>query len=350
MTFSASLAARPDVAASSDLVPIHQIGHLYINLKTGERTATLYNDRAGADIWNNDDHAVCGNFFYSIDRPTRPTTDPRPRFGASVNTIGDIHGAIGYGRTIDGLGFGTAVKDIKSTDTVRHECAGLDFVVLIYENDDANGDTPDPRARLIASTTIEDIPGEEGTGNGWTFTVDLAGGNEFIIGDHDLDGDGDFDFGWGMAFVQGQSLTDGINSAKGMCGPYLVAPAGFVNELGVASTSSSMGVPNRLHWYSTLTFDASGKPQDRSHQSFVGSYKFGTPTSTNPFASTYLTLQVPCLGCFVDINGDCLIDFLDFDYYVMQFESGDPGADFNQDGFLDFYDFDDFVSAFETGC
>lgn len=342
--------ARPDVASSEDLFPVHQIGHLYINLKTGERVMTPYDDRSGPDLWNNDDNAVCGNFFYGIDRPTRPTTDPRPRFGASVNSVGEFHGHLGVGTTIDGFGIGFASTGIKSTNTTVHECAGLDLLVFLYENDDGNGGMPDPRAQLAFSETISDIPGAEGTGNGWTFSIDLAGGNEFVLGDQDLDGDRNLDIGWGFAMVQGQSLTDGINSAKGVCGPYLVAPGGFVNELGVASTSTSIGVANRLHWYSPVTFDSSGLPQDRSHQSFIGSYDFGVPSSSNPYASTYLVLQGPCVACYADFNGDCFVDFTDFDDFVSAFEAGDPSADYNQDGFLDFTDFDDAVAAFESGC
>ena len=342
-------AAQVNGAASTDLFPVHQIGHLYINLKTGERIMTPYGRRAGPDVWNNDDGAVCGNFFYGVDRPTRPTTDPRPRFGGSVNTIGDVRGDIGYGRTIDGLGFGTASVGIKSTNSTVHECTGFDLNVFFYENDDANGEVPDARATFVRNITVRNIPAEEGTGNAWAFTIDLVG-NEFLIGDQDLDADGYFDFGWGFAFRQGQSLTDSINSAKGICGPFLVAPSGFVNELGVASTSSSVGVPNRLHWYSPVTFDSSGQALDRSNQSFIGSYNFGTPSSTNPYASSYLVLAAPCSGCMADLNEDCFLDFTDFDAFVYAFESGDPLGDWNQDHFLDFTDFDEFIAFFEVGC
>lgn len=345
-----SLGAAPETTVSQDLFPVHRIGHLYINLKTGERVMTPYDDRAGADYWNNDDGAVCGNFFYGVDRPTRPTTDPRPRFGASVNAVGDISGPLGLGATIDGLGIGTASLGIKSTDTTNHACAGLDLLIFFYNDDDANGAIPDTRAEIVFSKSIADIPAEEGTRNAWTFTIDLAGGNEFTLGDDDLDGNRKLDFGWGIAMVQGQSLADGINSAKGVCGPFLAAPSGFINELGVASVSTSSGVPNRLHWYSPVTFDSSGLPQDRSHQSFIGSYDFGVPTSTNPFASTYLVLQGPCVGCMFDFNNDCFVDFLDFDDFVLAFELGDVASDINADGFLDFNDFDDFVAGFEAGC
>ncbi|MDX2119170.1 MAG: EF-hand domain-containing protein [Planctomycetota bacterium] len=344
----AGVAATPALAA--DALPIKKLGHIYINMKTGERQMTpYYTDRAGPDIWNNDDSGVCGNFFYGVDRPTRATTDPRPRFGGGVFNTGDIAGAVGVGTTIDGVGFGTASVGILSTDTVNHATAGFDYIVSFYDNDNG-GTTPDTGAAALFILTVGDVPGEEGTGNAWTFSVDLAGGNEFVLGDQDIDGDGKLDFGWGYNLVQNQSLTDGINSAKGIAGPFLVAPGGFTNELGVASTSTSTVTRNSIHWYSSVTFDSTGGVQPRTSQSFVGNYGFGTATSANPYSSTYLVLAGPAAACPADFNGDGFIDFTDFDVFVFAFESGDPSSDFNQDGFLDFTDFDEFVAAFELGC
>ena len=335
--------------ANGDALPAHLAGHIYINLKTGERRATLFEGRSGPDFWNNDDGAVCGNFFYGVDRPTRPTTDPRPKFGGSVNSIGDVKRPDNHPCFIDGIGFSTASVGIKSTDTVHHNTVGFGFHLFFYNNDDSNGVVPDTRAQVVRHFYVGDIPAEEGTGNAWQFSIDLSGGNEFVLGDQDFDGDGRFDFSWGYSYQQGQSLTNGINSAKGICGPFLVAPKGFVNELGVASTSDSVGVPNRVHWYSALTFDASGNALDRSHQSFIGSYTFGTPSSTNPYASTYLVLATPSFQCgWGDFNGDGFVDFTDFDDFIAAFETGDPSSDINQDGFLDFTDFDDYVAVFET--
>jgi len=158
---------------------IHLCGHIYMNLKTGERRATAFEARAGPDLWNNDDGGVVGNFFYGVDRPTRAPTDPRPRFGASVNCVGDLRHPIGQGTAIDGVGFGTATVGINSTDTVRHATAGFDMHLFFYNNDDANGTSPDTRATFVRHIKVADVPGEEGTGNAWAFTVDLAGGDEF---------------------------------------------------------------------------------------------------------------------------------------------------------------------------
>jgi hypothetical protein len=341
VTFSAAL------AASDDVLPARRVGYLYINMMTGERAVTPYIDRSGPAVWANDDTTI-GSFFMGVDRPTRATTDARPRFGASINTIGDIAGTVGVGTTIDGISIAHAVSGIKSTNTTAHECAGFDAVLFFYDNDNATGSTPDSRAQPIASFTITDLPGEEGTGNAWEVTIDLTGGNEFALGDQDLDGDGKLDFGWGMTFIQGQSLTDGINTAKGIAGPTLALPGNIAG-----STSTSSGVPNRLHWYSALTFDASGSPQDRSHQTFLTSTGSANYTPGTPYTEPFLVLSGGSCTCAADFNGDGFLDFTDFDDFddfVVAFEAGDPVTDFNSDGFLDFTDFDDFVAAFETSC
>ena len=54
--------------------------------------------------------------------------------------------------------------------------------------------------------------------------------------------------------------------------------------------------------------------------------------------------------CPADFNADGFLDFTDFDYFVEQFELGNPVSDFNHDSFLDFTDFDAFVAAFESFC
>jgi hypothetical protein len=54
--------------------------------------------------------------------------------------------------------------------------------------------------------------------------------------------------------------------------------------------------------------------------------------------------------CFADLNGDGTRDFIDFDAFVIAFETGSAAGDFNGDGFVDFTDFDNFVRLFEAGC
>ncbi|MDX2118123.1 MAG: hypothetical protein SFY96_08080 [Planctomycetota bacterium] len=315
-----------------------QPGRVYINGQTGERVVFDYGARSGWELWANSEAT---GFFYSIDRPTRATTDVRPRFGATVNTVGDIFGPPAVGPRIGAFEVSYSTAGIRSTSSNPPACAGFDLVTFFYANDNANGSTPDTRATPLASFRVRDIPGETGTQNAWIVTYDIPAGKTFYLGGSDLDGDRRIDFGWGIGFVQGQSLNDGINSSKGMTNVALVVPG-----TPAGSPSRSFGVPNRLHWYSPVTFDASGNPQPRDHQSFLTSVD-GTPSQ---YLAPYLVLYGSCGGCRADFNADGFLDFTDFDDFVGAFENGSATSDFNKDGFLDFTDFDDFASAFEIGC
>jgi|GEM_PF-4974932 len=212
--------------AVASLVLSAGLGHagptrLYINGQTGERVVLEYGPRGGSELWANDD---ASGFFYGIDRPTRATTDPRPRFGGTVNTVGDIAGPSGVGPRIGSVEFSYSTAGIRSTAATPPSCAGFDLVGFFYANDNANGGTPDTRATPIASFRIRDIPGETGTQNAWIVTYDLPHSEQFTISGSDLDGDGRFDFGWGIGFIQGQSLTNGVNSVKGQTSVALVTP------------------------------------------------------------------------------------------------------------------------------
>ncbi len=66
-----------------------------------------------------------------------------------------------------------------------------------------------------------------------------------------------------------------------------------------------------------------------------------------------ITGQVVSTGavwCPVDINGDGVVDVLDFFAFIVAFNNQDPVADLNGDGFIDVLDFFAFVQAFSTGC
>jgi len=64
----------------------------------------------------------------------------------------------------------------------------------------------------------------------------------------------------------------------------------------------------------------------------------------------YAFVVKPIAGCPIDLNGDSVLTFEDFDTFIEAFESGSITADFNTDGELTFEDFDAFVAAFSAGC
>jgi len=332
--------------ASGEKRAANLAGHVYVNAKTGERVFYRhFEGREGPPKWNNDDSTNNGNFFFAIDNPARPTTSIRPRFGAEVADSGDITGGVGVGSFVDGfeIGFATDIPGVLADATVP----GLDVLITFYDNDNGTNDT---RADRLAIFNVSDLPGTQGTGNAWTVTIDLAGGDELQLGDQDLDSDGKLDFGWSYCFQQNQTARP-----KGAIGPFEVLPGGFAYTNGVTSTSTSSGVVDGEDWYRPLTIDSSGLVSPR--QPYITTTAWGWAANNPPgapaweenFASFYLVL-FGAETCAADFNGDGFLDFTDFDDFVFAFEGGDPSADFNQDGFLDFTDFDEFVAQFEAGC
>jgi hypothetical protein len=348
---ASSFASSSALAAKTETPEIgraYSAGSVYVNAKTGERVVLKgFESREGPERWNNRDSTNNGNFFSGIDNPTRSTTSVRPRFGAEVLDTGDIAAAPGVGALVDGfrLSYATDIAGVLSDATVP----GLDMTIWFYDNDNStlNNDT---RAQALAGFVIGDLNGTQGTFNSWSFTIDLAGGDEIQLGDQDLDGDGGLDFGWSIAFQQNQTTP-----AKGTIGPTLVLPGGYGYTNGVNSTSTSTGVKNGWEWFAPLVFNSSGQAA-AGHQTYLTSttttWAASVPPSASgfqPFLSTAIILY-GAESCAADFNGDGFIDFTDFDDFVFAFEGGDPSSDFNQDGFLHFTDFDAFVAAFEAGC
>ncbi|MCC6675757.1 MAG: hypothetical protein IT436_01310 [Phycisphaerales bacterium] len=54
--------------------------------------------------------------------------------------------------------------------------------------------------------------------------------------------------------------------------------------------------------------------------------------------------------CFVDLNGDALVDFADYLEFLNYYEQLDPRADFNFDGLVDFVDYLEFLNQYDEGC
>ncbi len=72
--------------------------------------------------------------------------------------------------------------------------------------------------------------------------------------------------------------------------------------------------------------------------------------NTIPFESPGQENGVFAVYCTADFNEDGVVDFFDYDDFVVAFEAGLPEADYNNDTAIDFFDYDDFVVDFEQGC
>lgn len=132
----------------------------------------------------------------------------------------------------------------------------------------------------------------------------------------------------------------------------------FLVELPAAFDDDPSGVS-----YTLLTTPS----QADVTQNFAGPFSLMTPiegaTGTDQFtyrvtapsgqADATITLvytEGPMLDCPPDINGDTVVNSLDFIDFLLLFNAGNPGADFNGDGTVNSVDFIAFLNAFVAGC
>ncbi len=58
----------------------------------------------------------------------------------------------------------------------------------------------------------------------------------------------------------------------------------------------------------------------------------------------------PVPRCKADMDGDGMIDFNDYLFFVSVFVEGSELADYNEDASIDFFDYLDFADGFSSGC
>ncbi len=127
-------------------------------------------------------------------------------------------------------------------------------------------------------------------------------------------------------------------------------PLALVACVTIVSNASARPPAFEIEW---STIDGGG------NLSYGGTFVL-TGTIGQPDASALTAVTIGSEGgfwaeqeasvCPADFNADGFLDFTDFDFFIEQFEMGNPVSDFNHDGFLDFTDFDDFIAAFESFC
>ncbi len=129
------------------------------------------------------------------------------------------------------------------------------------------------------------------------------------------------------------------------------APAGQT-----AHTPFMLGERVYCSWYGLgcLIFEI-----DRGTGSFVqvGAYDTGTAWGVYPLLGTHRILisdmsngLVVLSSCRADINGDGLINTLDFLEFLNAFSAGDDLADWNEDGVINTLDFLAYLNDFNLGC
>lgn len=357
-------------------------GHLYINMRTGERVYTLSADggggggvggdtqRAGPGIFLNNDYITNGNLFWSMDDPAR--TGSIPPFGTEGADWGDMP----FDMVIDGIGVAYATDSAIEIAPVL-ALPGFTLINWFYDCDNGRND---PSAVPTAAIMLTSAPAAFfPTGyTGWFITYDFAPNAFAEFGDtdgtaaspatgqfkvngpflgcdkDDTDGTPWSDFGWSYTFIQNQTAS------RRVTGPYLVLPqyasASGEDDLFVTGGGGNAhGVADDVDWYTTPTNATTLAPRS----GHLGTFNFGG-WPPNPYASLYIGLYGydPC--ALADYNNDAIPDILDIldlfsDFSICQgctIPAACPPAVFakldryNPDGCVDILDLLEFFSLF----
>lgn len=334
----AAASAQQPVLTSAEVTPAEAtpVGHLYINMRTGERVFTLFTDdagagggggggsgvdRAGPGVFINDDNPANGNAFWKLDDPTR--TGTIPPFGTEGADWGDMP----FDTVIDGFSFGYATDAAIAIAPV-FALPGFSMINWFYDCDNGNND---PAAIPSAVFLLSSAPAAVSPigYSAWIISIDFApyafaelgdldgtaaspatgtfkiNGGQLGCDKDDTNGDPWSDFGWSYSFVQGQ-----IPAHRGVAGPLLVLPLhkamkeDDINPTG--GGGSAHGVNDAVDWYSTPTNPSTFV----ARSGHLGTYNFGG-WPANPYASLYIALYGydPCT--LADLNGDTVSDILD---------------------------------------
>jgi hypothetical protein len=367
-----ALAFTPAPTPAPDApIPVRIAGHIYINVRTGERVVTAEGiNRMGPGLFMNGDYWNNGVWFWGIDNPTVnfPTTvGGGIRIGAEASDWGDL----AFDTIIDGYttGYGSLVPGGRTIP-------GYTLINWWFDCDNGYGDTAAVPVRGIG---VASIAGTDPTLHpdhwvGWIYTIDLAGsGEEFELGDtdgsyvgatglsstgcdkDDTDGNPLNDSSWSYIFDQ-----SGTGLPLYTCGPMLVLPQYVsLHEDDTSTTTGStalntFGVVDALDLYKI--------PSGLLREQYAGTYNFGgwIPGGGPPYASFWMELFGTLGGGInpcppADHNNDGSIDILDFLDFIDDFSACDglPApcgtygeADINGDGLVDILDFLDFFNAF----
>jgi hypothetical protein len=332
-------------------------GHVYVNVRTGERVVTI-----GQDAPTGTRSTSLGHFVNEVTEPRLAFYSVQNQSTASEYREAADWGDVAFDTRIDLVKFayGTGIPADASLVV-----PGLGLDLWLFDCD--NGSTQSS-AIPLALVSIADLQGHSASSGTsiWYYSIDLDGsGLEFEIGDtdgsytgvtgvpstgcdlDDLDGSPLADFGWSYLFRQDQATE------KGAIGPVLVLPGSDDEDIppGMLSESNAVGVKDMIEVYRN--------PTAGPREIFQSSLFFGGwfPGSTIPYASFYIGLYGPeavCAGA--DYNHDASVDVLDFLDFIADFSTcdgqpspcggfGDP--DLNQDGVTDVLDLLDFLQLFD---
>ncbi|MFK7884030.1 MAG: hypothetical protein AB8F26_07610 [Phycisphaerales bacterium] len=393
----------PQLAPRGVMAEQH-VAHIYFNLETGEKVATLLDGTRPADngvsptVWVADNALPCAAFGQTggtsgvMDSPACTTCLTSTATGVIFLDWGDI----ATDSVIDCVGIGWS-SQLQDTDTdldgIGDGIEGFAGTWVWFDADDGF-DSSSTRTALTGFT-LTSLAGVTGVVDPnlltvYTATVDLAATFSssivFEIGDTDsastapifnaglgadLDSDGNADFSYAFQYTQpgtfdfdnadGDSDTstgvDGDPALAALTGWSLVAGNGDVDSTGTVYTPETaspgaIGIEDAFDFFIDTNSDGELEP--------IGTFFYGgfncdnDPAIGNPFSQFRMVLYGPggTPPCTVDLDGNNLLNFFDIQAFIAAYNADDLAiADIAAPfGALNFFDIQAFIAAYNVGC
>ncbi len=390
-------------------MPGERVAHIYYNVATGERVATLLGDGVsprGTDspeVWIADNTLLCAAFGQT--EPIAGVMDSPFSYSYTGPQMYLDWGDIPSDTVVDcvGVTWSSQVRDADlNGDGVGDGVEGFGATWAWYDGE--NGFDSAATRKEILSITLRDLPGQVEPPSGpdafatYEATIDLAPGAgpslAFEIGDTDsvngagtpffnpggaldLDFDGLADFGYSLQYTQpgtvdfdGDGAVDGDRADRGLTGWTLVAGNGGLSPDGntylpETEVPGALGIEDAFDVLAFAydsenvgTFFYSGFGCDLD-----GNGVFEPGDNSNPYAQFYMKLYGGVCGtceplCPADIfpagDPDGVLNFFDISAYIDLFVDEDPRANIVAsdiaDFTIDFFDLSAYLALFNTGC
>lgn len=375
--------AQPQLAPRGTMAENH-VAHIYFNLATGEKVATIIDDATRpADngvsemIWVADNGLPCADFGQT-GGTSGVMDDPGCSGCFSSTSTGVIYldwGDIAQDTVVDcvGIGWSTQAPDTDTdSDGIGDGIEGFAGTWVWFDADDGF-DSSATRTALTGFTLLN-LAGNTGTFDPnlltvYTATVDLAATFSssivFEIGDTDsasdapifnpglgadLDSDSNADFSYAFQYTQpgtfdfdSDGSPDGDVANQALNGWTLVTGNGDVSTDGTTytpetSAPGAIGIEDAFDFF--IDFDSDGILEPIG-TFFYGGFACIGATGNTPFSQFRMVLYGPSDvgGCPADITGDGNLNFFDVSGYITLYNNGDLAADLAAPfGTLNFFD------------